>query len=173
MMMARAKWRRFRADGLQHRAIAQVQVPVVGAADRLAGDAACLMVETLVLGRAAMGETVARLGLADRRRVTRDGVPVLIEPVALDDAALARAGGAAMLGGARAWASLAFLAPGAEAAADALRALPEAPGVRWAASGWDGKCVFRALASDARPVRRVLARAVETLAGRLPRVWNM
>ena len=50
----------------------------------LHGDARLLMVESLVLGRAAMGETVAALDLTDRRTITRDGVPVHIEPLAAD-----------------------------------------------------------------------------------------
>jgi urease accessory protein len=58
----------------------------------MAEDATLIMLETLVLGRAAMGETVRRLHLRDRRRVTRAGRPELIEGVRLDDEDLARAG---------------------------------------------------------------------------------
>ena len=49
----------------------------------LAGDAACLALEVLVFGRRAMGETVRRLSLLDRREVRRDGRPVLVEPLRL------------------------------------------------------------------------------------------
>jgi urease accessory protein len=41
----------------------------------MAEDATLIMLETLVLGRAAMGETVRRLHLRDRRKVTRAGRP--------------------------------------------------------------------------------------------------
>lgn len=138
----------------------------------LQGDARCLMVETLVLGRAAMGETVTVLDLIDHRSVTRDGVPVLIEPLAISGAALARASAPALLGGARAMATLALVAPGAEDALGRVRAELTEPGVRAAASAWDGKCVLRALASDAYPLRRQLARVIAAL-GRVPRVWQI
>jgi hypothetical protein len=75
----------------------------------MAEDATLVMLETLVLGRAAMGETVSRLHLRDRRRVMRGGRPALIEGVRLGDADLAR-DGAAGLCGARAVASLSLIA---------------------------------------------------------------
>ncbi|MBN2905631.1 MAG: urease accessory protein UreD [Rhodobacteraceae bacterium] len=142
----------------------------------LAGDARCLFVETLVLGRAAMGETVEVLALRDTRRVTRDGVPVLIEPLRLGAQSLARRQAGAGLAGARAVATLALAAPGAEDALGPLRAaLAGAEGVRAAASGWDGKCVLRLMADDAYPLRRALIRALNALRGGapLPRVWQM
>ena len=55
----------------------------------LAGDAEFLGVETIVLGRAAMGEVVTRLHLHDRREIRRDGRLVLVDILRLDDAALA------------------------------------------------------------------------------------
>ncbi|MFW5641294.1 MAG: urease accessory protein UreD, partial [Roseicyclus sp.] len=54
----------------------------------MAEDATLVLLETLVLGRAAMGETVRRLHLRDLRLVRRAGRPVLIEGVRLDDADL-------------------------------------------------------------------------------------
>ncbi|MDJ0827129.1 MAG: urease accessory protein UreD [Rhodobacter sp.] len=139
----------------------------------LTGDARLLWAETVVLGRAAMGETVAALDFCDRRAVTRDGVPVLIEPVRIDGAVLERRGGAAVLGGARALATVALVAPGAEDAVGGVRAVaPE--GVEAAASGWDGKCLVRAVAADGFALRRYVARLLQALRpGPLPRVWQM
>lgn len=140
---------------------------------RLTGSAACLTVETVVLGRAAMGETVRRLRLRDRRRVLRDGRPVLVEPLQLDTGALA-SDGPARLDGARAVASLAFVAPGAEDALSALRGVTLPDGVHAAASAWDGRLTWRALAADAFPLRRAVAAAVRQLTGgALPRVWQI
>ncbi|MDF0595233.1 urease accessory protein UreD [Psychromarinibacter halotolerans] len=137
-------------------------------------DAACLTVETLVLGRAAMGETLTTLDVTDRREVTRDGVPVLLEPLRLTDAALARGHAPGVLGGARAMATVALVAPGAEDALDRVRAVLDADGVEAAASGWDGKCVVRALAHDGFPLRRLVAQVLMTLRpGPLPRVWQI
>ena len=62
----------------------------------LAPDARFLMVETVVLGRAAMGEAVAVLDFTDRRIIRRDGVPVMVEPLRFDTDALRRTGPAAL-----------------------------------------------------------------------------
>jgi urease accessory protein len=138
-----------------------------------------LMCETLVLGRAAMGESVRRLRLFDRRSVTRDGRPVLVDAVELTDGSLASAAGEAGLAGARAVALVALVAPGAEDAAGPLRALPLPGGVRAAVSGWDGKCVMRLMAGDSWPLRLALAAALRHLRARrgdppaLPRVWQI
>ena len=142
-------------------------------ADLRAG-ARLLMTESLVLGRQAMGERVTRLELDDWREVRRDGRPVLIEPLRLTDAALGDR--PALLAGARALATVALVAPGAEDATGAVRAaidgLPD--GVVAAASGWDGKCVVRLRAVDGWPLRRALARLLSVLRGgaALPRVWQ-
>lgn len=66
----------------------------------LTGDAGCLALEAVVLGRPAMGEVVRQVKLRDTRFIRRDGAAVVMEPLMLNDAAL-RAG-AAVLGGARA-----------------------------------------------------------------------
>jgi urease accessory protein len=141
----------------------------------LAGDARCLLCETLVLGRAAMGETLRAARLDDRREVTRDGRPVLIDRVAIDAEVLAEGQGPAGLGGARAFAMLALVAAGAEDAAGPLRALlAGADGLTSGVSGWDGRCVARLVAADGWPVRRALAAALRHLRGRaLPRVWQI
>ena len=139
----------------------------------LAGDAACLMAETLVLGRAAMREVVADLDVTDRREVYRDGEPVLLEPLRIAREALDRRGAAAVLGGARALATVALVAPGAEDAEARVRAaLGDA--TEAAVSAWDGKCVVRALAGDGFPLRRLVARVIAAFRpGPLPRVWQI
>jgi urease accessory protein len=139
----------------------------------LEGDAALLMVESLVLGRAAMGETVAALDLSDRRTITRDGAPVLIEPLRLTSAILARRS-PATLGEARAMATVILAAPGAEDALGPVRAALPEPGCEAAASAWDGRLVIRALAADGWPLRRLVARLLTILrGGALPRVWQV
>ncbi len=140
----------------------------------LAGDAGCLMLEMVVLGRAAMGETVRRLAFLDHRAVFRDGVPVLVEPLALGDAALAAGQGPAVLGGARAFATLAMIGAGAEDALDAVRATLNIDGVQAAASALDGKLMVRMLADDGWPLRRQVAAVLNRIRGRaLPRVWQI
>lgn len=136
----------------------------------LAADAACLMCETLVLGRAAMGETVTQLALRDTRRITRAGRPLHLDPFVLDAARLNSAAGSA---GARALCTVVLVSQGAEDALAPARAALVEPGVTAAASGWDGRLVVRLMASDAFPLRRELVRLLATLRPRpLPRVWQ-
>jgi urease accessory protein len=136
----------------------------------LAGDATCLWIETLILGRAAMGEVVRRLDLSDRRRISRDGRPVFVENLRLDDAVLAR-DGAALLAGCRAFATLVLVAPDA---ADRLARAREALGQDGAASAFDGKLVARLMAGDGWPLRQTLLRLIKAVRpGPLPRVWQI
>ena len=140
--------------------------------------AGCLFLETIVLGRHAMGETVKGLALRDHRMVTREGAPLWSEPMTLDSRALARAAGPAILGGARAMATLVLVHPGAGDLLARLRATLDEEGVEAAASAFDGRLVLRALAWDGLPLRRLALRALAALrphlpsCGPLPRVWQ-
>ncbi|MDS9467243.1 urease accessory protein UreD [Paracoccus sp. MBLB3053] len=137
----------------------------------LHGDASCLWVETLILGRAAMGETVRTLDLTDRRRVTRDGRPVFVENLRLDDAVLAGGASTATLAGCRAFATLVMIAPDA---ADCLSRAREALATDGAASAFDGKLVARLMAGDGWPLRQALMRLIRAIRpGPLPRVWQI
>lgn len=139
---------------------------------RLGTDASCLLLEAVVLGRAAMGETVRSVRLTDRRRVTRNGVPVLYEPLQIGTAALTA--GVAVLNGARAFASLALVARGAEARLPSVRAVLDEPGVASGASAFDGKLTVRLMADDGWPMRKQILRVLALLRdGPLPRVWQM
>jgi urease accessory protein len=136
--------------------------------------ARCLYAETVVLGRAAMGETLGRVMFRDDRMILREGRPVLAEPLVLDDWFLAGAGRGALLGGNRAFATVALVMQGAEDAAEGLRGMLVEPGVTAAVSGFDGKCVVRLLAVDGWPLRRVMMRILGRASGRaLPRVWQI
>lgn len=139
----------------------------------LTGKARFLGIETVVLGRAAMGEHVTRLAFADRRLILRDGRPVLLDPFRLDDAAMTRFGGAALLGGMRAMAVLVMAGDPAVDALPSLRAVLDEAGVTAAASAREGLLVVRCLAPDAWPLRRQMMRLIEALRpGGLPRVWQ-
>jgi urease accessory protein len=138
----------------------------------LAEGARALAVEALVLGRAAMGETVARLALHDTRLIRRAGRVVHLEPLVLAPVHLGDR--PALLAGARAVASLVMVAPGAADALGPVRAALDEPGVTAAASAPDGRLVVRLMAPDAWPLRRQLARLIRLLRhAPLPRVWQI
>jgi len=140
----------------------------------MAGDARLVMAEMVVLGRAAMGETLTGVDLRDRREIWRAGRPALVDPLRMDIAALRPRG--ALTAGARAFAMVALVAPGAEDALAAVRAsLQGAGGVEAAASAWDGKCVVRLIAPNALPLKRAVAGVLAVLrhGAALPRVWQI
>ena len=151
----------------------------------MAGDASLVWAEMLVLGRAAMGETLRDAELLDRREIHRAGRLALSEPVRLDASVLQGWPGArpALIGGARAFATVVAMAQGAEAAlapvraalAAATDATGPAVGAVAAASAWDGRCLVRVAAADALPLRRAVAAALAVLRGgaALPRVWQV
>ncbi|OYX26470.1 MAG: hypothetical protein B7Z10_03190 [Rhodobacterales bacterium 32-66-7] len=133
-----------------------------------------ILVEIVVLGRRAMGEVVTHAGLTDRRQVTVNGRPLWFEAQELSPETFSRSGGAAILGSAHVFATLAFCGPGTEAAADALHGQPVPDRVSAAASGWNGRTLLRATATDLWALKLYLGQAVARLTGRpLPRVWQL
>jgi urease accessory protein len=148
-----------------------------GALDRrldveMAEDAELVMLETLVLGRAAMGERLSTLHLSDRREVRRGGRVVMLEALRIGPQDLA-SDSPAGLNGALAVASLSCIAADAEDRLARVRAaLPDT--VRCAASAWDGRLTVRFAGPQAYPLRRAVARVAEVLTGAaLPRVWQI
>jgi urease accessory protein len=135
----------------------------------LAPGAGCLALESVVLGRAAMGETVGTLRLRDWREITSGGQPFWVDPLALDTAALT---GLATLNAARAFAGIVMT--GEVALSPLTRALDE-PGVIGTASAFAGRTVVRMLAADGWPLRRQVARILLILrqGQPLPRVWQL
>jgi urease accessory protein len=139
----------------------------------LAANATCLLCESVVLGRHAMGEYPKAARLTDRRMVRCNGRPVWAETVQIDAEFLSQYS-PALLGPARAYAVIALVSPNAIDALPGLRAVLNEPGTQAAASAWGGKCVLRILARDSWPMKKQIAKALGALrAGPLPRVWQM
>ena len=132
-----------------------------------------LFVETLVFGRAAMGEVLGHARLSDRREVRRSRRLEYLDPLMVDADILATPTDPVTLGGARALTTLGLFAQGAEDAAERLKSL-NVDGVRAGVSGWDGKLIIRALAADGMPLRRYISAALTLLRDApLPRVWQL
>jgi urease accessory protein len=136
----------------------------------LAPDAWFLGVESLVFGRAAMGEVVERASLRDLIEIRRDGRPLLHDAIRLDGEVAETLRHAAIADGARAVAAVVHVAPDAEAMLDDVRAAaPEC-----AASAWDGMLIARVLAPDSAALRASVVTILHVLRGgrTLPRVWQ-
>ena len=140
----------------------------------LADGAGCMLLETVVLGRLAMGESLRRLTLTDRRVVRRNGRVLHHDAVALDDTALMRLDKPAMLDDARVMATLAVIAPHAPDLLATTRSVLDEPGVTAAASAPPGRLVLRLLARDNWPLRRQVMRLLGALRpDPLPRIWQV
>lgn len=135
----------------------------------MAADARLLAVEPLALGRLAMGETDPDAHLRDVWRVRRDGRLIYADALRLDgppDDAPAR------LGGARAMATLLYVAPDAADRLPAARAAIAA--AHGGASAWNGMLAARLLAPDAQALRATLIPLIAALRDAAPpRVWRL
>jgi urease accessory protein len=130
-----------------------------------------LAAEAVILGRRAMGEDDVDVSLHDRWRVRRDGHLIFSDDVRLSGRNDGR-DGAALLAGARAFASVLMVAENAEARAAMVRPLlGDAGGV----SAFDGKLFCRLLDADGAGLRGRLTAVIGHLRdGRaIPRLWTV
>lgn len=143
----------------------------------LAGDARLVAVESVVLGRTAMGEEVTTAELFDHWRVRRDGRLVYADALRLSGDSRSILEGGATGGGARAFASILVAAPDASSWLDRSRDLISSlacDGIEAGASAFDELLSIRCLALDGRRLRAILEPLIETLTGwPLPRAWSL
>ncbi|MEL6677737.1 MAG: urease accessory protein UreD [Pseudomonadota bacterium] len=151
-----------------------------GALDRrltveMSGTARLLVCEAVVLGRTAMGETVRGGHFTDQWRIRRDGRLCLAEATRLGGDIETLRQTPASLNGARAFATLAYVAPDAEARLDQARAiLATLPDLEAAASAWHGQLVLRCNAKKSVHLRDGLLTFLRIWrAESVPRVWHM
>jgi urease accessory protein len=143
----------------------------------LQGNASLIAHESLVFGRAAMGE-VMRSGLfSDIWRIRRDGKLIHADAVRIDGQIDGVLAGAAIAGGARAMATILYAGADAESRRDAVRdhidSITPACGIA-GASAWSEKLVIRAVAASGRHLRGIVEPLIAELRdGRpMPRVWS-
>jgi len=164
----------------------------------LAEDAWFVGVESLVFGRAAMGEAVNQASLRDLIRVRRGGRLILHDAVRLEGEVAAALQRKAVAGGARAMATIVHVAQDAEARLDAVRGALNVSlsrlagevdarsasregrththtfgGGTAAASAWDGMLIARILAASGAALRATVVAVLRVLRRDrpLPRVW--
>ena len=139
----------------------------------LAPDAWFLGVESLVFGRAAMGEQVEQASLRDALRLRRGGRWLLYDTVRMNGPIGALLARPAVAAGARAVATLLHVAPDAEAFLTPVRDALEENGAETGVSAWNGMLVARMLAQDSAMLRQAVAAALNVIRAprALPRVW--
>lgn len=137
----------------------------------LAADAKLLLVEPMVFGRAAMGESVDHGLLKDRIEIHRDNAPIFLDAVHLEGDIARQLSRPAVADGAGAMATVVFVTPEAEAHLAPVRAMLKT--VRGGATLLARDVLFlRALAADSFELRKALMPVLTRLSGaELPRPW--
>ena len=132
-------------------------------------EATALAIETVILGRRAMGESLTDFFFHDRWRIRRDGRLIYADDVRLDPT---RVQGPAALNGAGAFATLVFVGPTAESFLEPLREIFDDRG---GVSAWDGKLIARLVGVDGFDLRKTLIPALKLFAApsELPKVWTL
>jgi urease accessory protein len=138
----------------------------------LGAGASLLVVEAVILGRTAMGETVRHGLLRDRWRVRQAGRLIFADDLKLAGAIAATAEAQPILGGARAFASILLVDADPTRFLGPVRA---ALGASGGASAFDGKLFARVAAPDGLALRHALIPALQALrdGAALPRVWRL
>jgi urease accessory protein len=137
----------------------------------LATGASLVFAETVIFGRAAMGETMMHGFLSDRWRIRRDGKLVFAENFRLDGAVASLLGETAVAKGATAIATV-LLVPGDDAMVEAVREATAARRGEIGISAWSGIALVRLAAVDGALLRRDLGVVLSALGrGPLPRLW--
>ena len=133
----------------------------------------CLVAETIVLGREAMGETICNCEVIDNWRVFRDGNLFHAESLRLSDEVnkiiTAPAGG----NGARLLSTILFVGHEIEQVADRVACLinPNSSSCAW--SCWDGRLVIRLVSAHSASARKEIERLLLAIRQQpLPRVWQ-
>jgi urease accessory protein len=140
----------------------------------LASDAELALVESVVFGREAMGESVASGSFRDSWRVRRGGRLIFADEVRLDDEIAGLMNRGAIGGGARAMATCLFVSPDAEALVEPARAALADASCSCGATAFDGMLLARFLGRDAQALRSDLVRFLERLRGEpVPRSWKI
>ena len=146
----------------------------------LAPGATALIVESVIFGRRAMGETVATARFRDVWRIRLGRRLVHADAIAFDGDVAAQLSRAAVTGGATAIASVLLIAPDAGQRLEAVRAIV---GLLGGASFWtlrgdagetNGKLLARLVANDGYDLRQRLVPLLGLLNGQagLPKVWS-
>jgi urease accessory protein len=130
------------------------------------------MVEPIVFGRSAMGETLSSIDFQDRIQINRAGKPLYWDGLDLNGDAVAHLARPAVAGGANAMVSLVYVAPDAEAHLEPIRELlPETGGASLLA---EDLLSLRFVAADSFELRRALIPVLERLTkDQLPTSWRL
>jgi urease accessory protein len=139
----------------------------------MAETAKLVVVEAVLLGRRASGETIREIRFRDSWRVRRGGRLVFAEEMRLGEDLTAALAGRATLAGAAGFATVLVVAKDAETRLADLRRLTIDEAVECGFSSFDGLCLGRLVAQDGASLRTGLVCVLQALGGAVPRVWSI
>lgn len=142
---------------------------------RLAVGATFTGIESVVLGRAEMGETIQRVWLRDGWRIWRGDKLIYADALNLGGDVGELLVRAPTLQGRLAFANLLHIGPRAEAELQRVRDFLADSRCICGASAWNGMLSVRLVARDGATLRQAVAQALGIIRGNLalPRVWQM
>jgi urease accessory protein len=142
---------------------------------RLAIGATFTGLESIVLGRAEMGETVRQARLRDGWRIWRSNRLIYADALNMHGNVGELLARVPTLQGQTAFANLLHIGPRAESELQNVRASLADTDCISGASAWNGLLSVRLVARNSATLRRSLARALNVIRGNLalPRVWQM
>lgn len=140
----------------------------------MSADSSCLLAETIILGREAMGEQVDNCHFTDKWRLYRDGQLFHAESLRLTDRVAEIMAAPAGGNGARLLSTILYAGRDAEQMADAVRAVADTSSSHCAASYWDDRLVIRLVSPHAPIARKDINKILCVLRGQpMPRVWQI
>jgi urease accessory protein len=139
----------------------------------VAKDASLTICESVIFGRAAMGETVNAGSIRDRWHVRRDGKLIFADALTLDGPVGKILKKSAVAGGANAVATLLQVAPGCAERLDAVRASLAQEEVEAGASAFDGILIVRILAQESMSLRSAILSTLSALGANPPRAFSL
>lgn len=138
----------------------------------LHANAKFLMVEPLVFGREASGETLRSGALNDRVCIAIDAQPIYLDRIKLDGDIASQLGRTAIANGARAMANIVMVDPNAKPLLDQVRAL--LPACAGASLLGDTTLVVRILAADSFVLRTAIVPILTLLTNNaVPKNWRL
>ncbi len=140
----------------------------------MAADAKLLALESVVFGRAAMGERVDTGSLSDAWFIERAGRLLHVDRFDSGERIGEMLGKGTVLNGSTVMATMRYVAPDAQARLDEMRALLAPVSFPAAASAWGGLMMVRMAAPDSYSLNRELMQVLGAFRRRpMPRVWSI
>ena len=140
----------------------------------MSADSKCLLAETIVMGREAMGEDIRVCHLTDNWRLYREGQLFHAESLRLTDRVAEIMAVPAGGNGARLLSTILYAGFDAEQMAGLLNSVVEACSSKCAMSCWNDRLVIRLMSPHPRFARADIKELLCALSGQpLPRVWKV